>query len=292
MATIRYSDRPDGKWDSDSFEDQIAGTIIALYERPTRVKDSDWPGATNEELQKIRRRGAYVQHPNRMVFSDELDADLNSIYSGLFVESHIQGKGRFSLAPDVYGGFNVLTRVPAIPKPFYSVAPGTPYCLIGMSANDDGTIETFKDYFTVKGKKVSPCAINHGRQKRWNYAHRPPVLNGLSLAENTVERVVMTANTIADRLCQWGISSTESDVSVELQCYHDEIKSLLYARSLPITAMGRKRPILHLVSAHRRRIKEGIEIDIEAFLRGVRKVEMGGAVFEVRAPYIPGRKSA
>lgn len=94
----------------------------------------------------------------------------------------------------------------------------------------------------------------------------------------------MTANTIADRMCQWGIASSDSGVNVELQCYHDEIKSLLYARSLPMTSTGRKRPILHLVAAHRRRVKEGIEIDIEPFLRGVRKVDMGGAVFEVRSP--------
>ena len=61
----------------------------------------------------------------------------------------------------------------------------------------------------------------------------------------------------------------------------EQIKSLLYARSLPVTATGRKRPILHLVAAHRRRIKEGVDIDIGEFLRGVKKVEMGGTVFTV-----------
>lgn len=284
MNQISYSDRPDAKWDSDSFEDQIAGTIIALYEQPTHVKDSDWPCAGAAEIEAIRKRGAYVQHPNRMVFNDELDAELDSIYSGLFVESHVQAKQRMSLAPDVYGSFNVIKRSPAIPKPFYAVAPGTPYCFIGMTATDEGALETEKHYFTAKGKNIFPCAVDAGKRKRWNYTHRPPVLDGLSLAENTVRRVIMTANTIADRMCQWGIASSDSGVNVELQCYHDEVKSLLYARSLPMTATGRKRPILHLVAAHRRRIKEGIEIDIEQFLRGVRKVEMGGAIFEVRSP--------
>jgi hypothetical protein len=284
MNQISYSVQPGAKWDSDSFENQIAGTIIALYERPTRIHGSDWPGIGVDELEKIRKRGAYVQHPNRMVFNDELDAPLDAIYSGLFVESAVQLKQRFELAPEVYGGFSVLKRAPSIPRPFYPVSPGTPYCYIGMSATDDGGLETDKQYFTVRGRSIFPCAIDGGKRKRWNYTYRPTVLGGLSLAENTAKRVIMTANTIADRLCQWGIESSDSGVNVELQCYHDEVKSLLYARSLPMTSTGRKRPILHLVAAHRRRIKEGIEIDIEQFLRGVRKVEMGGAIFEVRSP--------
>lgn len=284
MGQVSYSVSPDAKWDSDSFEDQIAGTIIALYERPTHVEDSDWPCASASEIEAIRKRGAYVQHPNRMVFNDELDAELDRIYTGLFVESEVQGMGRYSCAPDAYGGFEVIKRAPSIPKPFYAVGPGTPYCMIGMTAKDDGRLVTHKSYFTANGKIIYPCAVDYGKRKRWNYTHRPPVLDGLSIAENDVKRAIMIANTISDRKCQWGIASSDSGVSVELQCYHDEVKSLLYARSLPMTATGRKRPILHLVASHRRRIKEGIDIDIEQFLRGVRKVEMGGAIFEVRSP--------
>lgn len=116
MNQISYSYRPDAKWDSDSFEDQIAGTIIALYEQPTHIKDSDWPCAGAAEIESIRKRGAYVQHPNRMVFNDELDAELDTIYSGLFVESHVQAKRRVSLAPEVYGSFNVIKRRPPSPS--------------------------------------------------------------------------------------------------------------------------------------------------------------------------------
>lgn len=76
MNQISYSGRPDAKWDSDSFENQIAGTIIALYEQPTQIKDSGWPCAGAAEIEAIRKHGAYVQHPNRMVFNDELDAEL------------------------------------------------------------------------------------------------------------------------------------------------------------------------------------------------------------------------
>jgi hypothetical protein len=285
-----YSGDPAASWDSDLFEDQVARTVIALYERAGKVRESDWPGLSESELRSARERGAYVQHPNRPVFDDELDAPLDSLYQGLFLESHGRG-GSADPAPNapvpngLYASLSLLKRAPSIPAPFYPVSPGTPYCFAGITAWEDGALETEKNYFTVRGKQISVCAIDAYRTKRWNHHHRPPVLNGLSLAEDVVRRVTFTANTISDRMHQWGIFCNESQVKVEMQCYHEEIKSLLYARSLPLTATGRKRPILHLVAAHRRRMREGVEIEIDTFLRGVRKVEMGGAVFEVRAPY-------
>lgn len=64
----------------------------------------------------------------------------------------------------------------------------------------------------------------------------------------------------------------------------EEVKSLLYARSLPMTATGRKRPILHLVESHKRRMRNGIDVDVTAFLRGQQTVEIGGTVFKVNPP--------
>lgn len=65
------------------------------------------------------------------------------------------------------------------------------------------------------------------------------------------------------------------------------IKSLFYARSLPITSTGRMRPILHWVSAHKRRIKEGINIDIRKHLRGVDSFAMHGVNFSITEPRKP-----
>lgn len=285
---INYSSHPDAKWDSDAFEDQIARTIIALYERPASVAPGSWwPGASAADLAAIRARGAYIQHPNRIVFNDELDVGLDEIYSGMFVKSEFMLHQSMEVASQIYAWITVIKRAPAIPKPFYSVAPGTPYCLINMLATHDGALETWKHYFTVKSRRISLCAFTSDARRRIAYAQKQPMLGNLSADEYAAKQATVIANTLVDRSCQWGILSCGDEVNVELQCYHDEVKSLLYARSLPMTATGRKRPILHLVAAHRRRIKEGIDIDIEQFLRGVRKVEMGGAIFEVRAPEPP-----
>ena len=89
---------------------------------------------------------------------------------------------------------------------------------------------------------------------------------------------------IADKRFCWSITAREQQASIELGCTREEVKSLLYARSLPVTDSGRKRPILHLVRAHKRRLKSGIEVDIEPFLRGERIVEINGTTFIVNPP--------
>jgi hypothetical protein len=62
------------------------------------------------------------------------------------------------------------------------------------------------------------------------------------------------------------------------------VKSLFFARELPITDTGRKRPILHWVRAHKRRIAERIEIDIEKYMRGTATMIMQGVEFEITKP--------
>jgi hypothetical protein len=64
----------------------------------------------------------------------------------------------------------------------------------------------------------------------------------------------------------------------------EHVKSLFYARDLPLTETGRKRPILHWVRAHERRLKSGIEIDIAKHLRGITGFSMHGFDFKITRP--------
>lgn len=99
-----------------------------------------------------------------------------------------------------------------------------------------------------------------------------------------MDMISTTLQAQADRRFCWEIAADEGFAKASLGCTAEEVKSLLYARQLPVTATGRKRPILHLVAAHRRRMKEGIDVDIKPFLRGVAEVTMDGTQFKVRAP--------
>ncbi len=103
----------------------------------------------------------------------------------------------------------------------------------------------------------------------------------------TKETLTMIAQVLqaeADRRFCWQIEAKEKHAHAFLGCQSEQVKSLLYARSLPLTATGRKRPILHLVEAHRRRLRNGTDVDVSDFLRGVPEIEMGGTLFRVHAP--------
>ena len=45
-------------------------------------------------------------------------------------------------------------------------------------------------------------------------------------------------------------------------------------------------PILHLIESHKRRIKNGIDIDITAYLRGQQTVEIDGTIFTINPPQV------
>lgn len=95
---------------------------------------------------------------------------------------------------------------------------------------------------------------------------------------------------LADRAYLWMIETQErySDLDayakVQFGTDPEMVKSLFYSRTVPITHTGRLRPILHWVNAHKRRMKEGIDIDITKHLRGIERFEMGGLKFTITSP--------
>ncbi len=144
-------------------------------------------------------------------------------------------------------------------------------------------------YFAIMpGGTIAPCQessrIYHGR-----------VALLFAAAGHTLAAAI---NATADRRHVWNVATGEplSDIShktpLVLGVSKEHIKSLFYARSLPITETGRKRPILHWVTAHQRRLKEGLEIDIDRHLRGISSFEMEGFSFEITSPRKAGKKAA
>ncbi len=96
-------------------------------------------------------------------------------------------------------------------------------------------------------------------------------------------------NAWADSKYLWLAKTSENvglshDLKLRLGLDKEHIKSLFYARSIPVTDTGRKRPILHWVKAHQRRIKSGIDIDINPYLRGITEFEMDGLRFQITQP--------
>ena len=87
-----------------------------------------------------------------------------------------------------------------------------------------------------------------------------------------------------DRRFLWNVVAKENNSKATFGVYEEQIKSLFYSRELPLTETGRKRPILHWVASHQRRMKNGIDIDIEKHLRGCNEFIYQGTKFTITNP--------
>jgi len=92
-----------------------------------------------------------------------------------------------------------------------------------------------------------------------------------------------------DRRYFWEVTAVEPfmdglDAKAMFSVDESYIKSLFYARSIPMTASGRLRPILHWVSAHKRRLERGVDIDVRKHLRGIDAFAMHGVNFRITEP--------
>jgi hypothetical protein len=78
--------------------------------------------------------------------------------------------------------------------------------------------------------------------------------------------------------------SEKMDATLRFGVDAEWVKSLLYAREAPLTESGRKRPILHWVKEHKRRLKNKEDIDISKHLRGITEVSMSNLDFKITQP--------
>lgn len=98
-----------------------------------------------------------------------------------------------------------------------------------------------------------------------------------------------TVSSEADRRFLWNVSlhypfADKMRIWLDFGVHEEHVKSLLFARDTPLTETGRKRPIQHWVSSHKRRIKNKIEINVEKYLRGVTEFQMHGYDFIISSP--------
>jgi hypothetical protein len=118
------------------------------------------------------------------------------------------------------------------------------------------------------------------------------MVRGLAECINNTAAVV---NAWTDSKHLWLVETSEPIVvhptPLRLGCAEEHVKSLFYARESPMTETGRKRPILHWVESHNRRLRSGIDIDIRKHMRGVIEFEMDGFYFKITNPIKPGGKS-
>lgn len=274
-------------WNDGEFEESVSAGLIACYE--SKIKKMKAPSSVrldDESLKQARLRGLYFPSNSRVI--------LNPLTEKLDIESDpLPESGCICMRKDYkegdYNGYIHIfsfAKKKELPKNFYKRGNGTIYQMDNIIPSND-YIEGEKNYFTVsKDGNIRACSSFVSNQSGFGGTnkiitqeqHEPSCLS------NAEYRASVALQWVADKKYCWSITAKENIAKATLGCMMEEVKSLLYARSLPMTATGRKRPILHLVESHKRRMRNGTDIDVTSFLRGQQTVEIGGTVFSVNPP--------
>lgn len=143
-----------------------------------------------------------------------------------------------------------------------------------MATDNSNDIETIVDggFAGLMQDGIAIGATESGHMSKWR--------------ANVLSYIVSLHN---DRRYFWEVTAVEPfmdgfDAKAMFSVDESYIKSLFYARSIPMTASGRLRPILHWVSAHKRRLERGVDIDVRKHLRGIDAFEMHGVNFRITEP--------
>lgn len=254
-------------WSQDEFEDHIVATLISLYEgrinSKSRTRGNKPSRLSESQLIRARILGPYIPGKDRLVWPQQFDLANDPLPETACVS--LAGE-----TPEHYRHTALIERIKELPPGVGALTP--PFFRVSyFMYRHKGAVEGFTAYFAMDPE---------GR------IHLAP-MGGFEWKDEDNEAITMASQVLqseADRRFCWQIEAKEKQARVFLGCREEQIKSLLYARTLPLTATGRKRPILHLVEAHRRRLRDGTDIKIDEFLRGVPEVEMGGTLFRVHAP--------
>lgn len=267
---------PADHWTLEEFEMQIADMMDAAYKTPvdrkSRTMKARASRITPGIIEGIRNTGPHMPGKDRIVLPHTIGFDLDN--------DPLPERACISIPGEEEGRqIGYLRRM-------NGVVSWRDLASLDVARMPDDMPWYRVTYLFTKRRALRGCTV-------WCWidaAGKVRLANspGLDTAtDNTASMEDMISTTLqaqADRRFCWEIAADEGFAKASLGCTAEEVKSLLYARQLPVTATGRKRPILHLVAAHRRRMKEGIDVDIKPFLRGVAEVTMDGTQFKVRAP--------
>lgn len=280
-------------WSNEEFEEIVAAALISCFETKVRRNVGAGPNTMNEErIKLLRAAGPYIPGSDRVII---IDPEKTSQSFDLINDPlPVSGCLAFSTAgqqvtAQQYGGWfrsMYIRQIQTLPK-YWRRRSGGPLYELMFLVSENEYVEGERFFFTVtKEGRIMACeqvvTVDTGARsgRHENYRTTPPELAGYEINAATVLQY------LADKRFCWTIEAHESDAFVRIGCQEEEIKSLLYARTLPLTKTGRKRPILHLVEAHKRRMRNGTDIDIPTGVRGVETVEINGTRFVVRPPAV------
>ncbi len=278
-------------WSTKNFENTLSSILIAAFETKIRNQKhkSAWARLDASILNEVSGIGPYIPSNSRFFDADAISGgyvvgDIKSISHPMI---SAMTPGRLDNELKGYAHVTYCRPVNALPKGFVRRGGGQLFRMDFIAYDND--VESETSFLSVNSSGEIKCCdyLVHDQK----YGSAGVKTNILSLAQNCPSHIQdaeslfgAVAEMTIDRHHSWCITAEEHGAKVNLGCMLEEVKSLFYARSLPVTETGRKRPIIHLVEAHKRRIKSGIDIDVKSHLRGISQIEMGGTLFTINQP--------
>lgn len=298
-------------WEKEEFEDLVARGLITMYEnRIQKHKKAHKVFQFNDKLlHNIRKIGCYFAPDDRVslhsfvpgteVLSENQPIDMlnDGVPQRAILCSAIASPEKEdddSMRKNAFLEISYLQQIDKLPRPIQSDHWGKFYRLVQVWSRNEILEGHIQHVVIDKNGNI--------RGTYWMRSYHDPIrsicrgekVNAQSCqskeessrAENL--GTVLASSTIQywqDRRHLWNVTANEGTAKATFGIYPDQIKSLFYARELPMTETGRKRPILHWVCAHQRRMKSGTEIDIEKHLRGTNEFIYQGTKFSITRPF-------
>lgn len=295
-------------WDTEEFEELTTKALISQYEKriPAKIMIPNLFKIGSIELSKLKNCGTYISPLDRVLgsFSGHIDSENDGILpfayyslvpqgalkSGCYLQTFYlkQCLRPKKIIPIDDIRWNVYTQNKAVRL--------LTYVCYEMDYYLDGGFYTGKKFIIIEPNSgtIIPCYgrnVYNSHSKFSNDFGKEPVSeryfkDGTKKNDHTYQvTAAIVYNMYADKKYLWNVLATEGKkAKVLFGVYPEQIQSLFYARSLPLSVTGRKRPILHWVESHKRRMKAGTEIDINKHLRGITKFDMDGTTFEITNP--------
>jgi hypothetical protein len=277
-----------GEWGSDKMEEYIGKVLEGIggfrwhpYWKPKRMLPH--ARVTDSDVMWIKETGIYIPPPDAAYLAtDHVDINRHGMpRHGAFAiltkdRDPMQGDS-FTLQ-DEYLQIDFIRSVSRMPQGWIRRGAGEIYRDVHMLVSEHGNM-AIATYFTVdQGTgKIVRCEETHNKHKMLNQDilrdhSKAPTAAGILLGSEGESEYV------------WNVVAQERDYRVRFGVHEEQIQSLFYARDLPLSETGRKRPILHWVRAHERMVRRGTEVGVKEHLRGTTEFEMHGTKFTITNP--------
>jgi hypothetical protein len=279
-------------WEKEEFEDLVIRSLMSLYETKIMKKCFKVPSfirPSEKDIKEIRSFGCYFPANDRLHLLGDYDLKNDGITKKAclgwdpidfdYKEKNLDSYFRIchvKLINNIPSGILSYKKIKyfnnqKIYKIIYFDATNKNGIWIQKSyvtMNEEGTFNITYGRHQDDGRLLS---LSFGESKEFNI----PTDIGYATAVLSFQ---------ADTRYLWNVTAKEGIAKATFCVYPEQIKSLFYSREMPLTETGRKRPILHWVAAHQRRIKNGIDIDIEKHLRGITEFTYQGTKFTITRP--------